>query len=485
MNVKILLAASLATLLCAAPSVTSAQEGLNTEQAIALRDEVRRSDPIVIFATEGRSRPDGLSDTIVAALDRRPVVDEKYVTLDAAGIRRAFNPNIPVPYTVPIQFINDIDLMLTIERVEVEDQTRRITGRILLDDLSQVSLVISGPYMLGTVQSSSEIFEFIPTVEEVTAVVAVDHRRYPRERKPGAAHRRPEFRSYSHPAEAEVIPTGGSLDKPEPIDGEPYADSDYSAPEINVLVLASEHEFDCDDEWLEDMAELYKLDLDFVFGDLLSSDVKFMCVDVLETWNDIEIAYEEILGHNKFGDWRKNATADIVVYLMAHGLGYCGYSKGPDYPQYPIAGSYKNYFAEFAVLSMVADECAIGNKSLAHEIGHLFGMKHERFSERGGVGNFCGYGYPIMKGCKPTARTIMAYDSYCTFVNGVSCKRASTLSIPGQSSVASIGGGSIKGQTCNSKQRDHLGAPANNTYQLVVAAEDVAGYWELFSGGGT
>ena len=476
MSTRMLQAVLLAASLCAAAIDATAQpvEEIPTSEAIRIFTEI--------------DRPSDLSDENVATLDRRHSISEHFVQLDAAALVRAFNTGVPRPYQVSIHFAGDAEFDIVVEEIEnLTPSGARINGHVSSDDLSQLSIVISPLYVTGNLQTSTRTFEFLPMQDGISVMVEIDHRRYPRERDPGAAHRRPEFDTYPHPPTVATSAATGAFVGPEPIDGVSYAETDDVSPELRVLVLASQHEFTCDDNWNGDMAGAYSTDLDKVFDGYLTTRVTFKCVDVPEDWSDIVEAHESISMHAEFANWRKDAEADVVVLLLADGMGYCGYSLGPDYPDYPINGSYHNFFAEYAALSVVAEECALGNKSLAHEIGHLFGMKHERFSERGGVSNFCGYGYPIMLNCEPVARTIMAYDSYCTFVNGVTCKRASTLSIPSSDTVASIGGifgtQEIKGQTCTSTERDHLGASANNTYQLTHTAADVAGYWELFSQG--
>lgn len=435
--------------------------------------------------------PSGLSDKNVAMIERRHTIAEYFVRLDAGGLLRAFDTGEARPYEVPIRFAGDITFDIVVEDIEpLTPNGARITGSVASDPLSQVSIVVSPPYIVGSLQTTQRTFEFLPMQDGISLFVEIDHRGYPGELDPGNAHRRPEFDEFPHPDMPGVVGNAGAgatFVGPEPIAGEPFRNLDADTPQLNVLVLASQHEFDCTDEWRDDIAEAYSADLDFVFTQFLTSNVIMQCVDVVEEdhWNSIAEPYAVVFERLEAETWRSDAAADVVVMLLADGLDSCGYSVGPNYPDYPIAGAYQNFFSQYAYLSMVAEECAIGNKSLAHELGHLFGMQHERFSESGGVSDFCGYGYPIMLNCLPISRTIMAYDGYCTFVNGRSCKRAPLYSIPISNEPVEFGGlsfgGLVTGQTCTSESRNHLEAPANNMNQLQFTAGDVADYWEVYT----
>jgi len=432
--------------------------------------------PVQIFDVVS---PDpALNDADEAKLDRRPIIKTTFVTLNARGIDQAFDHSTPTPYHVQIRFTADAVFDVVVRTAEdLGGGTIRIGGFVRSDPLSAVSLVITGSHIVGSLQAGSRGFEFIQLANSVTAVVELDRRRYPPERDPGAAHRLDEYATYGHPDPTTVEPTGSVM--PEPIDGVPYEVQDYVAPEIRVLVVASEHRFDCDDAWIQNMGYAYTGDLNLVFDGYATSQVTFVCLDLDDDWETIEDAHLKLRTNTDVAAERKKAEADIVVLLIPDDGDYCGYTVGPDYPDHTIASS-PGFYAEYGAFSVVSEKCALNEKSFAHEIGHVFGMKHERFSEQGGVSNFCGYGYPIMQGCRPIARTIMAYDGFCKLINGVSCVRAPTYSIPGNSSGFSFGafsgGGIVKGKSCTSTEGDHLGAPANNTNQLLETANDVAGY---------
>jgi hypothetical protein len=421
-----------------------------------------------------------LNDADEAKIDRRPTISTTFVTLNSRGIGQAFDLSRPTPYQIKIRFTAEIVLDIVVRSTEdLGDGTIRVGGSVSSERLSAVSMVITSSHAVGSMQVGPRGFEFIQLANAITAVVELDQRRYPPERNPGAAHRLDEFDMYDHPDFSETEAADDGLEMPEPIDGILYEVVDYAPPEIRVLVVASESQFDCDATWIENMGNAYAGDLNLVFDGYATSRVTFVCIAMSDAWSNIEDAHLELRTSAVVASERKNAEADIVVLLLPDDDDYCGYTVGPDYPDHTIDSS-PGFYAEHGAFSVVSEKCALYRKSFAHEIGHVFGMKHERFSEQGGVSNFCGYGYPIMLGCKPVARTIMAYDGYCKLVNGSTCFRAPTYSIPGDSSYVSIGsffgGGLVKGQSCTSTEGGHLGAPANNTKQLVDTASDVAGY---------
>ena len=143
-------------------------------------------------------------------------------------------------------------------------------------------------------------------------------------------------------------------------------------------------------------------------------------------------------------------------------------------------------YAWDAAFAIVDEACVLTNFSFEHEIGHLLGMQHERFSELGGVSNFCGYGYPVTRGGEPVNRTIMSYDSYCTYID-TTCPREPYFSIPRKKAGGLFGWlsnmlhkcfGKTKGNPCDATGVHHLDKSANDIMQIIVAAGDVATYSE-------
>ena len=111
---------------------------------------------------------------------------------------------------------------------------------------------------------------------------------------------------------------------------------------------------------------------------------------------------------------RNQVGADTVALLVLNGGGGCG-----------IAYTMAIVSAGFDVhaFSVIANSCAVGNLSFPHELGHNFGLQHDRFVATSAPAYPYGYGYVDTAGA---FRDIMAYANACG-----SCTRIQYFSNPG------------------------------------------------------
>jgi len=111
---------------------------------------------------------------------------------------------------------------------------------------------------------------------------------------------------------------------------------------------------------------------------------------------------------------RSQYKADVVV-LLVNDTDFCGLAS-------VVNASVSTAFAA------VFYDCATGNYSFGHEIGHLQGARHDRFVDSNNSPYAYGHGYvdPV----NYNWRTIMAYDSSCVIHAGHHCARVQYWSNP-------------------------------------------------------
>lgn len=417
----------------------------------------------------------------------RPVVAQRFVEFRGNLHRDLFDPARAQPFEFNMVFMDGLEHRVMIQSIEEvtrgSDTMRVVKGQVRGDELSRISLVLTDTQILGTVRVADHVIELRPVGNTISVIQRVDPSRFPKEQEPKPAHRQAGFVKKDPLDIALLVTAGGSFTGPEPFENAEYGDDAYVAPEIGVLVVWSSDHFSCDSTVLNGRSLIIQTDLDTAFAGYATSRVDVECVALSETWSSMNEALEAVRLDTTIATRRAALAADLVVMLVQDGYDSCGYTEYPYYPLYPI-DDYVDQYAHDAAFAIVEEGCTLVQASLQHEIGHLLGMKHERFNELGGVNDFCGYGYPVMTGKTPVALSVMAYDDYCDYM-GETCTRTPYYSIPRKPSTGAFAWlknalhkcfGRTRGITCASTTPGHLNRPANNTMQIIDAARFVATY---------
>lgn len=108
---------------------------------------------------------------------------------------------------------------------------------------------------------------------------------------------------------------------------------------------------------------------------------------------------------------QRNALAADLVTMYADRSEYCGIAWIGPSPSYAF--------------SVINPACA-GSATLAHELGHNMGLRHDRYVEAAASADVYNYGYVSTQA---KVRDIMSYNNQCAAL-GISCQRVTYFSSP-------------------------------------------------------
>lgn len=317
------------------------------------------------------------------------------------------------------------------------------------------SLVVHGSKIVGNVQVDDRYFAIRDDDDEATSgvieqlIAEVDERLFPAE---GEALKR---RVGVPPALADVTSAVPRRAKPE----EPVT--------ISVLLVIPPQLAEwCEASKMQLMEAMSMASLDGVWASFtrgaVAARVSSYCTTHESVGGTLQDDLDWVTSDPDVQAQRTATKSNVVVFIVPDGTN-CGMSQPKESLTQPDAAA--------LAFSVVKFNCAWNNYSLAHEIGHVLGMSHDRYTERGGYLDRCSYGYSILRDGAPIARDVMSYSGYCTS-QSIDCPRIGTYSYANTVKGLQFGVDcSVTGDTGTT-----TGA-ASNVDQLLIAAP-IAVTWQ-------
>jgi hypothetical protein len=250
----------------------------------------------------------------------------------------------------------------------------------LPDSGNQATLVVNDGNITGTIWDEGDLYRVEPVGNGLHAIIKVDPSRFPPEHPPSFEKNQKRApppqstRDRGHVATADA-PVGIDV----LVAYTPSAES--AVGDINATIKVA----------LAEANQSYKNS---------GVNIKLTLVDSFKfAYSESGMSYEKILAdfaaNPSVKTKRNNSGADMVV-LIINKSDYCGLAK-------TIGATAVDAFVT------VYYDCATGYYSFAHELGHLFGARHDPAHDPSVLPFVYGHGFQYTSGGKAW-RTIMAYD---------------------------------------------------------------------------
>jgi metallopeptidase family M12-like protein len=329
------------------------------------------------------------------------------------------------------------DTTLTIRRESVETKSDMCTWRGIVETTGEPAVLMwwPGGKMAGTVQHEGRFYSIRPMGGEMHAVVEMSDERMPQEHAPISARLRandPNLRDDPLLREGDASklrpltggmrpPSRGRMDDQKPSSSPKKASADPGAVKrdvvIDVIVAYTKKAASYYADVKRELVDLAIEEANESFRKSNLEQVKLRLVHAYET-NYVEDDGEHFQHLWRFADkgdgymdeihgLRDKYRADVGVLIVDDASG-CGLAT-------------RVYADEDEAFAVVHHECAATSYSVAHEIGHIIGARHD-LSIDGNMMPFA-YGHGYVNGTK--WRDIMSYKASC---NG--CPRLPVWSSP-------------------------------------------------------
>ncbi len=347
------------------------------------------------------------------------------------------------------------DVQMTLRSTSLKKNNKGVyVWRFSSEDLhlSQALICFNSKIASGVIQVDHRIYEIVPVATNIVAITEYDQTLFPACGSVVTPQKvtEPEKQNNIIPVPANAVTIKILVTQPQ----RPPSTGVCSQSSLDVQsTTATEH--------LNGIYNVYK-------PININTDVTVVCVDHFSTGGDLTADLEWLSTDTGIKALRDQYKADLVTYLSDYGdtcgLGYL--------PFIPVSPDDKDY-----AFSVVKASCALGSYSLAHELGHNLGMRHDRIQSQAPTSPDCNFGsifqsvlHIMGKEVTITSRSIMAYGDSCS-----GCKRVGLYSSP-MTIDLKIGKFGPCGVACSEPPVSGNYIRANNLQQLITAAPIVSKY---------
>src|SRR6266545_728596 len=296
------------------------------------------------------------------------------------------------------------------ERRSADDYTWR--GR-LAEGEGSVTLTVHGQVLAGSIENGNTVYELVPQGRDTSSLVLIDSDRFPECATTGEVQKSGDPSPDEEGIAAPVFSTAAHPDPQSRID-------------VMILYTASAESAAGGTSTIEAMAQAAVDAANTAYANSqITTRLRLVHVQKA-TYQESTADYSDHLSWFSsdplVAKLREAHRADLVSLLVAD-TRYCGMA-------YLMSGVSPSFAGNG--FSAVTWSCAVGNLSLAHELGHNMGAHHDPANGGGTPAFPFSYGHFV----NGAFRTVMAYSSQCSS----GCARVSRFSNPNISYMGSATG---------------------------------------------
>jgi hypothetical protein len=347
-----------------------------------------------------------------------------------------------------IQLFPDASFAVTVTGTETVDDAVVVSGRIGAGRYGNATLVLGDEGLLGTIQVDERMFELAPAGTRVLVITEANQAKFPVDRvwptsyDPASRGRWPDRK----PRQPQMVLMSGNA----------------APPVISVLLLVpTPLAPECKPPYSLWHKVLATKQLNTVWAGYAKAEVEVACVTRTPVWTDADLFW--LQDSQDVAELRNDFKADIVAMIVKEDYHWCGASSPS--PEPPVLVPDKAF-------ALVRRDCLYQHYTLAHEIGHLVGLRHDRIAEGMGANDllFCDYGYYLSQNFD---RTVMAVRRLCDTQGLETCARFPFHSTPDHDELPDnvhMAPDVVTGVACGQK------GAARNYFWFSIAAPIVSTY---------